>query len=169
MSLAFSDFPKIIIRVGKESDRPARPPSRHAGWWDNENSLLYIANEALNWILINSGGGGESSGLAMYVLDFDFSTLAVTPILTTVADQTIFDVRMNITTPFDNTISMHVGESGNTSRLMSSSQNDPFAASEYRTSPDYTYAGISVVNLYIDSNTATVGAGTIYLMTTLAV
>lgn len=104
-------------------------------------------------------------GTILRLIEYDFTYLTSSPLalrlLTSAALATA--VRLIIDTAFDGTVSLTVGEMGNTSRLMSASQNVPSVVGSYDVTPDYQYSGGEEIRLYLSVAGSTQGAGRVLL------
>lgn len=113
--------------------------------------------------VVTSVNGDLTSLVREYETDFNYATSGPLALRTVGVDEKVVRCKIIIDTVFDASTTLHVGEMGGTSRLMSVTENDPFSLGLNVTEPEYIYAGGEIINLYI-TTTATSGAGRVCLV-----
>lgn len=152
-----AQLPYIVIRSGKASEFPVRAPNRQAGFWDQDNNLLYIATDDLNWELINTAAG--TANVFIYISSFTYATISPLAMFVGGASDRIERMKIEIGTAFDGTSSITVGDAGDTDRFFQSSELDLSEAGMYEKSLNYEFPGSTQVNLYLSIAGATQGSG----------
>lgn len=110
------------------------------------------------------GGGSDPNAEEIKTLPFAFNSSSPLLILAIPAGARIISTQIQITTAFDDAAaSLTVGDSGNTSRLMTASQNIPNETGEYESHTPNQYVPITNVNLYISPGASTMGAGVVVI------
>jgi hypothetical protein len=98
------------------------------------------------------------------VREFAYSTASPLLIGAVGAGKRVIEVEVFIETAFNaGTPTLSVGDAGNTSRLMATTDNNPLVADSYAAKPGYKYAAQTNVNLYITPSSASAGSGFVIL------
>lgn len=113
----------------------------------------------------NLGPKGDPGGFVVDELEFAYGDATPELIGTAFAGKTIISVQLLVTQAFDGTSpSLTIGDAGNNSRLMASSDNDPATVGQYETHPVYAYGSDTAVKLYITPGAgATQGRGLVVI------
>lgn len=153
----------LYMRIGLTADKPTRPPSRQAAFWDTEAGILYISDENQTWISITGSSPIPSGTIIVTTIDIAFDT--TTPLLLRSAQvsETAKQVTLSIDTAFDGGQTYSVGNAGFANRLMATTQNDLTEVGVYATEPNYIYTGGGLINVY-RTGSGTVGAGRLTLI-----
>ncbi|MEO5348888.1 MAG: hypothetical protein H7836_04505 [Magnetococcus sp. YQC-3] len=115
---------------------------------------------------VGSGGGGGSDPNAEEIRTMSFGYNDASPklVFPIPAGARIVFAQIQITTPFnDASATLTIGDSGDVSRLMSSSQNIPSESGEYESHTGYQYGSTTNVNLTINKGASTQGAGVVVI------
>lgn len=113
--------------------------------------------------LVTEVSGDLESVVKQYEVPFAYNTTNPLLLRTALTDEHAWQAELIIDDVFDGAPSLTIGETGNTSRLMSSGQNDPFVSDIYVTRPNYTYPADTDIKLYITAGGATQGSGRVIL------
>ncbi len=105
--------------------------------------------------------------VALTTLSFDTTSTATTLAKSVLNGELIREVAIIIDTPFNGTVTLKVGDSGDNSRLLSTGQNDPYLAGEYTSKLAYPYPSDASVNLYMTQSGTTAGAGRVVILSTV--
>ncbi len=125
-----------------------------------------ITNTGLNNLFpaaINPAFDGVSPASAQ--LPFSFGDASPEFIVTVPAGKTVYEVRIDINTPFDGVgAALEVGDTGTPDQLMTAAQNDPSLQGSYISSPAFVYVATTQVKLSITPGAgATQGSGVLVL------
>ena len=153
--------------VADHTERDAIPDDRR-----REGLSCYTANDKITWQL--QGGIANSNWIAMAIgsagvsiaeIAFAYGDATPRTIFTTVGTQRVWSVELSIDVPFNGTTpALKIGDAGNTSRLMATTQNDPKTVNVYSTSPAYEYAaGTAIILTITPGSGASAGSGKIQL------
>lgn len=117
---------------------------------------------------VGAGGGGGGAGPEaeeIHTYAFSYTTPSPATVFTIPASGRILSVGIQITTAFDDlSATLSVGDGGNTSRLMSASQNIPSEIGESESHIGYQYVASTPILLTINPGTSTQGSGVVYIV-----
>lgn len=117
----------------------------------NPNSIVVAAGSQGPQGIQGISGSGSA-------LSYTFSWGDATPALITVcpAGKTVFKVEVVILTPFDVAPTVFsIGDTGNTTRLLTSTDIDSLSTGTYQTNPGHLYAAQTNTNVYLTPNVGT--------------
>jgi hypothetical protein len=127
------------------------------------------AGTGITLTVINPGGDeqlvisatGATSDVNMFLEELVFDYNSVFPLLVqnVHAGYFVHEVRLQVTTAFNGTVTLNVGSPGIVDRLMAATENDPTDVGAFSSWPQFEYAGDDIINLYGSVAGATQGAG----------
>ena len=105
------------------------------------------------------------SGVGVLEIAFAFGDATPKNLVVATANKQVYSVGIHIHTAFNGTgAALAVGDSGNTSRLMATTQNDPTAVGTYAVAPNHRYgAGTQLLLTITPGGGASQGAGLVTL------
>ena len=117
---------------------------------------------------VGSGGGGGGVGPEaeeVHTYAFSYTTSSPATVFSIPATGRILTVGLQITTAFDDAATtLIVGDGGNSSRLMNSSQNIPTEIGESESHIGYQYVASTPILLTISPGASTQGSGVVYIV-----
>jgi hypothetical protein len=161
--MTFSDLPQVTIRTGETAQKPTRPPSRQAAFWDKEEGRLYISTKEMSWVQINAEGSSDG-GQSLNYVEFTYSTPSPLDVGLANAGDFVERVQIVISTAFDGSSpQLTVGFTGNTSLLFPSNMIDMDTTGTYVYYPSYKFIGTQTIRLYLTLSGASQGSATLWL------
>jgi hypothetical protein len=124
---------------------------------DTENDY----EDLRNWFDVQRTVG--TTELNTTVVDFAYNTTSPLTLRSALNGEFIQSVSLIVDTAFDGTVTLTIGDTGNNSRFMSSSMNDPATVGEYLVRPLYEYGADTTVKLYLSVTGGTVGVGRVII------
>lgn len=115
---------------------------------------------------VGAGGGGAGpEAEEIHTFAFSYTTPSPAIAFTIPASGRILSVGVQITTAFDDAATtISVGDGGNTSRLMNSSQNIPTEIGESESHIGYQYVASTPILLTLSPGASTQGSGVVYIV-----
>lgn len=117
---------------------------------------------------VGAGGGGGGAGPEaeeIHTFAFSYNTPSPATLFSIPANGRILTVGVQITTAFnDAAATISIGDGGNTSRLMTTSQNIPNEVGESESHVGYQYVASTPILLTISPGTSTQGSGVAYIV-----
>lgn len=148
----YEEKARLMPRMGYSTERPFRPPDKHALWWELDTGLMWAANDGMDWVCINPADTGQFhiATATIAVSAYPSGQLWEIPPL----GAYVYEVRVRVEQVYDAGITCTIGDMLDVDRLAEAEDVDLEVVGDYVTHPLHTYAGGSFINVYLSAVSA---------------